>query len=141
LGGTQSLHTNSMDETLALPSEKAAKIALRTQQLIAYETGVAEVIEYYSSMMTLEPGFLICPGTPGGCAVGSDPDCGGRSSHAAPGSEYLLPGQVVTVEIGGIGQDIHALVPQVRAMERRNVSGRKLWMRHVTPPLSSRRLS
>ncbi len=40
LGGTQSLHTNSMDETLALPSEKAAKIALRTQQIIAYETGV-----------------------------------------------------------------------------------------------------
>ena len=41
LGGTQSLHTNSMDETLALPSEKAAEIALRTQQLIAFETGVA----------------------------------------------------------------------------------------------------
>ena len=41
LGGTQSLHTNSMDETLALPSEKAVKIALRTQQIIAYETGVA----------------------------------------------------------------------------------------------------
>lgn len=40
LGGTQSLHTNSMDETLALPSEKAARIALRTQQVIAYETGV-----------------------------------------------------------------------------------------------------
>ncbi len=40
LGGTQSLHTNSMDETLALPSEKAALIALRTQQVIAYETGV-----------------------------------------------------------------------------------------------------
>ncbi len=40
LGGTQSLHTNSMDETLALPSEKAVKIALRTQQIIAYETGV-----------------------------------------------------------------------------------------------------
>ncbi|MFQ6605754.1 MAG: methylmalonyl-CoA mutase [Fidelibacterota bacterium] len=45
LGGTQSLHTNSMDETLALPSEKAAEIALRTQQLIAYETGVANVID------------------------------------------------------------------------------------------------
>jgi methylmalonyl-CoA mutase N-terminal domain/subunit len=45
LGGTQSLHTNSMDETLALPSEKAAKIALRTQQVIAYETGVAHVID------------------------------------------------------------------------------------------------
>jgi len=40
LGGTQSLHTNSMDETLALPSDKAVKIALRTQQIIAYEHGV-----------------------------------------------------------------------------------------------------
>jgi methylmalonyl-CoA mutase, N-terminal domain len=45
LGGTQSLHTNSMDETLALPSEKAAKIALRTQQLIAYETGVLNTVD------------------------------------------------------------------------------------------------
>jgi methylmalonyl-CoA mutase N-terminal domain/subunit len=45
LGGTQSLHTNSMDETLALPTEKAVKIALRTQQVIAYETGVAHVID------------------------------------------------------------------------------------------------
>ncbi len=45
LGGTQSLHTNSMDETLALPSDKAAKIALRTQQIIAYETGVANTID------------------------------------------------------------------------------------------------
>ncbi|MCP4581685.1 MAG: methylmalonyl-CoA mutase family protein [candidate division Zixibacteria bacterium] len=45
LGGTQSLHTNSMDETLALPSEHAVKIALRTQQLIANETGVANVID------------------------------------------------------------------------------------------------
>ena len=45
LGGTQSLHTNSMDETIALPSEKAAEIALRTQQLIAYETGVTNVVD------------------------------------------------------------------------------------------------
>jgi methylmalonyl-CoA mutase N-terminal domain/subunit len=45
LGGTQSLHTNSMDETLALPSDKAAKIALRTQQIIAEETGVANTID------------------------------------------------------------------------------------------------
>ena len=45
LGGTQSLHTNSMDETLALPSKKAAEIALRTQQIIAYETGVANVVD------------------------------------------------------------------------------------------------
>lgn len=45
LGGTQSLHTNSMDETLALPSDKAVKIALRTQQILADETGVANVID------------------------------------------------------------------------------------------------
>src|SRR5207342_2448580 len=45
LGGTQSLHTNSMDETLALPGEKAARIALRTQQVIAHETRVANVAD------------------------------------------------------------------------------------------------
>jgi len=45
LGGTQSLHTNSMDETYALPTEKAVKLALRTQQLIAYESGVANTID------------------------------------------------------------------------------------------------
>ncbi len=57
LGGTQSLHTNSMDETLALPSEKAAEIALRTQQILAYETGVANVVDplggsYYIESLT-----------------------------------------------------------------------------------------
>ncbi len=45
LGGTQSLHTNSMDEALALPSERAARIALRTQQVLAYETNVAHVAD------------------------------------------------------------------------------------------------
>jgi methylmalonyl-CoA mutase, N-terminal domain len=45
LGGTQSLHTNSMDETLALPSEKAVTIALRTQQILAYETGVTNTVD------------------------------------------------------------------------------------------------
>ncbi len=45
LGGTQSLHTNALDEVLALPTEKAAQIALRTQQIIAHETGVANVID------------------------------------------------------------------------------------------------
>jgi methylmalonyl-CoA mutase N-terminal domain/subunit len=57
LGGTQSLHTNSMDETLALPSEKAVTIALRTQQILAYETGVAYTVDplggsYYMEMLT-----------------------------------------------------------------------------------------
>ncbi|HET7904103.1 MAG TPA: methylmalonyl-CoA mutase family protein [Candidatus Eisenbacteria bacterium] len=45
LGGTQSLHTNSMDETLALPTEEAATVALRTQQILAHETGVANVVD------------------------------------------------------------------------------------------------
>ena len=45
LGGTQSLHTNAMDEVLALPTDKAARIALRTQQVIAYETGAANTID------------------------------------------------------------------------------------------------
>ena len=44
-GGTQSLHTNSFDEALALPSEKAATIALRTQQVIGYETGIADTVD------------------------------------------------------------------------------------------------
>ena len=59
LGGTQSLHTNSFDEALALPSEHAAKIALRTQQVIGYETGVANVVDplggsYYVESLTDE---------------------------------------------------------------------------------------
>jgi methylmalonyl-CoA mutase N-terminal domain/subunit len=45
LGGTQSLHTNALDEVLALPTEEAAKLALRTQQVLAYETGVSNVID------------------------------------------------------------------------------------------------
>ena len=54
LGGTQSLHTNSMDETLALPSEKAVKIALRTQQILAYETGVAHTIDPFAGSYFME---------------------------------------------------------------------------------------
>ncbi len=59
LGGTQSLHTNSMDETLALPTEQAVQVALRTQQILAYETGVPNVIDplggsYYIESLTDE---------------------------------------------------------------------------------------
>ncbi len=59
LGGTQSLHTNSMDETYALPTEQAVKLALRTQQLLACETGVANTIDplggsYYVEALTNE---------------------------------------------------------------------------------------
>jgi len=59
LGGTQSLHTNSFDEALALPTEQAARIALRTQQIIAYESGVTQTIDplagsYYVESLTNE---------------------------------------------------------------------------------------
>jgi methylmalonyl-CoA mutase N-terminal domain/subunit len=57
LGGTQSLHTNSMDETLALPTEQAVQVALRTQQVLAFETGVPNVSDplggsYYVEALT-----------------------------------------------------------------------------------------
>ena len=59
LGGTQSLHTNSKDEALALPSEAAVEVALRTQQVIAYESGVADTVDplagsYYVEQLTDE---------------------------------------------------------------------------------------
>jgi methylmalonyl-CoA mutase N-terminal domain/subunit len=59
LGGTQSLHTNSYDEALALPTEQAARIALRTQQVIAYESGAAQTVDplagsYYIEALTNE---------------------------------------------------------------------------------------
>jgi methylmalonyl-CoA mutase, N-terminal domain len=54
LGGTQSLHTNALDEVLALPTEDAAKLALRTQQIIAHETGVPDVIDPLGGSYFLE---------------------------------------------------------------------------------------
>src|SRR6201988_63026 len=54
LGGTQSLHTNSMDEALALPTEAAARVALRTQQVIAYESGVAETADPLAGSYAIE---------------------------------------------------------------------------------------
>jgi methylmalonyl-CoA mutase, N-terminal domain len=54
LGGTQSLHTNSMDEALALPTEQAAQVALRTQQILAYESGVADTIDSLAGSYVIE---------------------------------------------------------------------------------------
>jgi len=54
LGGTQSLHTNAFDEALALPTEESAKIALRTQQVIGYETGVPEVVDPFGGSYYVE---------------------------------------------------------------------------------------
>src|SRR6185437_3971721 len=59
LGGTQSLHTNSMDETLALPTEESVQVGLLTQQIVAYATGIPNVIDplgvsYYVETLTTE---------------------------------------------------------------------------------------
>ena len=54
LGGTQSLHTNAMDEALALPTEEAARVALRTQQVIAYESGVADTVDPLAGSYAIE---------------------------------------------------------------------------------------
>ena len=54
LGGTQSLHTNSFDEALALPSEKSARLALRTQQVIAYETDVTKTVDPFAGSYAIE---------------------------------------------------------------------------------------
>src|SRR5690606_7271534 len=54
VGGTQSLHTNSMDEALALPTERAVQVALRTQQIIAHETGVADSVDPLAGSYMIE---------------------------------------------------------------------------------------
>ena len=54
LGGTQSLHTNSMDEALSLPTQQAARIALRTQQVIAHESGVADTVDPFAGSYAIE---------------------------------------------------------------------------------------
>jgi methylmalonyl-CoA mutase N-terminal domain/subunit len=54
LGGTQSLHTNGYDESLALPTEEAARIALRTQQIIAFESGVAQIVDPFAGSYAVE---------------------------------------------------------------------------------------
>jgi len=54
LGGTQSLHTNSYDEALSLPTEEAVKVALRTQQILAYESGVADTVDPLGGSYVIE---------------------------------------------------------------------------------------
>ncbi|MEA2984800.1 MAG: hypothetical protein QOD94_1054, partial [Alphaproteobacteria bacterium] len=93
--------SNPMDLTLRTWVDAEIRQDSRTSE---YIWGVREVVEYYSSMMTLEPGFVICPGTPGGCAVGTDPECGGRDASNRSGGDYLQPGQSVAVEVGEVGR-------------------------------------
>ncbi len=95
LGGTQSLHTNSMDETLALPTEKAVRIALRTQQVLAYESGVAHTISRprptSCSPKSTSWAALCRESKPAGSRAGSPaPPCASRRrSRLTPGPSWV----------------------------------------------------
>ena len=96
LGGTQSLHTNALDEVLALPTEDAAKLALRTQQVIAYETGVADVADPLGGSYFVESH--------------DRPDRGARRGdlrpHRGDGEGSMLDGVLAGIEQGWFQQQI-----------------------------------
>jgi methylmalonyl-CoA mutase N-terminal domain/subunit len=127
LGGTQSLHTNSFDEALALPSERAAKIALRTQQVIAHESGVTATVDpvggsYFVESMTTE--------------------------IEARAREYLerieeLGGPVAAIEAGWIQDEIHEAAFRIQQgieSERRVVVGVNRFVEDHEEPVELHRL-
>jgi methylmalonyl-CoA mutase N-terminal domain/subunit len=145
LGGTQSLHTNSMDETIALPSDKAVKIALRTQQVIAHEIGVTETIDplagsYYVESLTnqleeqAEAYFRQINGM-GGVVAGIEKGFFQREINAAAYqyqqemerkqrvivgvNEYVEPDEKIDVPILYIGEEVEAEQKQVLEELRR----------------------
>jgi methylmalonyl-CoA mutase N-terminal domain/subunit len=103
LGGTQSLHTNAWDEALALPSERAAVLALRTQQVLAHESGVARVIDPL-----------------GGCPYVEDlTDAIEAGARELIGKVDALGGAVKAIEAGFTQREIHrSAVAEQRAIER-----------------------
>ncbi|HVL32325.1 MAG TPA: methylmalonyl-CoA mutase family protein, partial [Actinomycetota bacterium] len=97
LGGTQSLHTNALDETLALPTAEAAEVALRTQQVIAYETGVTNVIDplggsYFIEALTDQ--------------IEARAEEYFRSIEQLGGDQGILPGVLAGIEQGWFMQEI-----------------------------------
>ena len=142
LGGTQSLHTNSLDETLALPSEHAATIALRTQQIIAHETGVTNTVDPLAGSYFVEK-------------LTSEMEAGAL--------EYIrkideMGGMVEAIDLGFPQKEIHESAYEFqRAMERgeklvvgvnaytdvsdENVQPPMLVIDHTTAELQSRRLA
>ncbi|MBK6313347.1 MAG: methylmalonyl-CoA mutase family protein [Blastocatellia bacterium] len=142
LGGTQSLHTNSLDETLALPSEHAATIALRTQQIIAHETGVTNTVDPLAGSYFIEK-------------LTSEMEAGAL--------EYIrkideMGGMVEAIDLGFPQKEIHESAYEFqRAMERgeklvvgvnaytdvsdENVQPPMLVIDHTTAEFQSRRLA
>src|SRR5207253_4925515 len=96
LGGTQSLHTNALDEVLALPTEKAAAIALRTQQIIAHETGVTNVIDPLGGSYFVE--------SVTDCMEGAAEEYFARIKDMGTGS--MLEGMLVGIERGFFQSEI-----------------------------------
>ncbi len=104
LGGCQSLHTNGKDEALALPTEASARLALRTQQIIAHETGVADTVDplggaYAVEAATdaLEAEALAAPGRHRGAR-------GSAAGHRAGGDPARDPGVGLPLPAGGGGR-------------------------------------
>ncbi len=110
LGGTQSLHTNAYDEAIALPTEKAARLALRTQQVLAYETDVTKTVDPFA----------------GSYAVESLTDAVEEEARALMGSVHDLGGAVAAIEKGFQKAEIETgrLPHRVRDRRRRAGSGR-----------------
>jgi methylmalonyl-CoA mutase N-terminal domain/subunit len=150
LGGTQSLHTNSMDETIALPSDKAVKIALRTQQVIAHEIGVTETIDplagsYYLEHLTdaLEAeaeDYFRRIGSLGGVVAGIEKGFFQRELAAAAYqyqqemerkqrvlvgiNEYVEPDEKIDIPILQIGEEVEAEQSRALAELRRTRDNR-----------------
>ena len=104
LGGTQSLHTNAFDEALALPTEASAKIALRTQQVIGYETGVGEVVDPL--------GGLLLRG-------GAHRRAGTARDRATSRRSTAIGGAVAAIEQGFYQDEIHEAAFRIQqAIER-----------------------
>ncbi len=107
LGGTQSLHTNSRDEALSLPTEASARIALRTQQILAFESRIADVVDAFAGSYLIESltdelqrqaEALIAPGGRGGRHGGGHRE--GHSPAGDPERRIRLP------EGGGAGREV-----------------------------------
>ena len=110
LGGTQSLHTNSFDEALALPSETAVQVALRTQQVIAYETAVVR--------HRRPPGRLLLPGEPDRRRSKPRPRSTSTRSTAWAASVAAIEKGFVQKEIGASGLPLPAGDRKRRAGDR-----------------------
>ena len=140
MGGTQSLHTNGFDEALALPTEKAAKLALRTQQVIAYESGVPDTIDplggsYYLETLTDELEARVCayletidemggmlPAIESGYVQREIQDAAYRYQQALESGDAVVVGVNRFKEDGEPHLELMRLDPQIEENQRRRLA-------------------